>query len=104
MRRFAFALTLLLIMDASWAAEKSRPAACRMPADAIPAKAVTPDVVPPCFSGSGGICPKPDYVYMTSTGWCRPKATVARELAAKATANHGKPADARSKAASPPGR
>ncbi len=35
------------------------------------ARAVTPDVVPPCFSGSGGICAE-GFGYVRSSGWCRP--------------------------------
>jgi len=38
----------------------------------IRAKAVTPDVVPPCDTGSGGVC-EPGYEYVSGTGWCRPK-------------------------------
>ena len=36
------------------------------------AVAVTPDVVPPCNTGSGGICADKTFVYITGTGWCRP--------------------------------
>ena len=35
------------------------------------ARAITPDVVPPCFSGSGGICAE-GFGYVRSSGWCRP--------------------------------
>lgn len=35
-----------------------------------PASAVTPDVVYPCMTGSGGICPM-RYQYVSGTGWCR---------------------------------
>jgi len=37
------------------------------------AKAVTPDVVAPCYTGSVGICDT-GFEYVTGTGWCRPRA------------------------------
>lgn len=36
-----------------------------------PAPAVTPDAVPPCMTGSAGLC-DPGYHYVSGTGWCRP--------------------------------
>ncbi len=46
---------------------------CRTGKDGwVKAKAVTPDVVPPCNTGSGGIC-EPGFEYVSGTGWCRPK-------------------------------
>jgi hypothetical protein len=38
----------------------------------VRAQAVTPDVVPPCHSGSGGMCVNKNYQYVSGTGWCRP--------------------------------
>ncbi|MBL0231762.1 MAG: hypothetical protein IPP76_13665 [Moraxellaceae bacterium] len=40
--------------------------------DWLRAKVVTPDVVPPCHSGSGGMCVNKNYQYVSGTGWCRP--------------------------------
>jgi hypothetical protein len=37
------------------------------------ATAITPDVVPPCMSGSSGSCEDPQYAYVAGTGWCRPR-------------------------------
>ena len=36
------------------------------------AKAVTPNLVPPCNTGSGGICEQ-FFEYVPGTGWCRPR-------------------------------
>ena len=36
------------------------------------AKAVTPNLVGPCKSGSGGIC-ESRFEYVPGTGWCRPR-------------------------------
>ncbi|WLT40337.1 hypothetical protein NON20_24710 (plasmid) [Synechocystis sp. B12] len=36
------------------------------------AVAVTPDVVPPCNTGSVGNCTDKAFVYVNGTGWCRP--------------------------------
>jgi len=36
------------------------------------AKAVTPNLVPPCNSGSGGVCEQ-FFEYVSGTGWCRPR-------------------------------
>jgi hypothetical protein len=38
----------------------------------IRAQAITPDAVPPCRTGSAGICPE-SYTYVAGTGFCRPK-------------------------------
>jgi len=35
------------------------------------AKAISPDVVPPCNSGSAGVCEN-HFMYVRGTGWCRP--------------------------------
>ena len=37
------------------------------------AKAITPNLVGPCNTGSGGSCEGPGYQYVTGTGWCRPR-------------------------------
>lgn len=37
------------------------------------ARVVTPDVVPPCMTGSSGSCDGVGYVYASGTGWCRPR-------------------------------
>lgn len=42
-----------------------------MPKGWVTAKAITPDLVPPCKSGSSGICAA-GYRYVSGTGWCRP--------------------------------
>ena len=36
------------------------------------AKAVTPNLVPPCNTGSGGMCEQ-FFEYVPGTGWCRPR-------------------------------
>lgn len=36
------------------------------------AEAVTPDVVPPCYTGSSGRCAV-GFEYVAGTGWCRPR-------------------------------
>ena len=36
------------------------------------AVAVTPDVVPPCMTGSVGKCDR-GFEYVSGTGWCRPE-------------------------------
>ena len=36
------------------------------------AKAITPNLVPPCNSGSGGVCEQ-FFEYVPGTGWCRPR-------------------------------
>jgi len=37
------------------------------------AKAITPNLVGPCNTGSGGSCEGPGFQYVTGTGWCRPR-------------------------------
>lgn len=37
------------------------------------AAAITPDLVPPCRTGSAGKCDDPRYEYVRGTGWCRPR-------------------------------
>jgi hypothetical protein len=37
------------------------------------ASAITPDVVPPCMTGSSGSCDEAEYSYVAGTGWCRPR-------------------------------
>ncbi len=37
------------------------------------AKAITPNLVGPCNTGSGGSCEAPGFQYVTGTGWCRPR-------------------------------
>jgi hypothetical protein len=37
------------------------------------ATAVSPDVVPPCKTGSTGTCATSGYRYLTGTGWCKPE-------------------------------
>jgi hypothetical protein len=39
----------------------------------VRAKAVTPNLVPPCNTGSGGLCEPASFVYVPGTGWCRPR-------------------------------
>jgi len=36
------------------------------------AVAISPDVVPPCDTGSTGTCDGFGYTYVVGTGWCRP--------------------------------
>ena len=36
------------------------------------AKAITPNLAPPCNSGSGGMCEQ-FFEYVPGTGWCRPR-------------------------------
>jgi len=36
------------------------------------AKAITPNLVPPCNTGSGGMCEQ-FFEYVPGTGWCRPR-------------------------------
>jgi hypothetical protein len=36
------------------------------------AKAITPNLVPPCNTGSSGMCEQPAFEYVSGTGWCRP--------------------------------
>jgi hypothetical protein len=35
-------------------------------------KAITPNLVPPCNTGSGGVCEQ-FFEYVPGTGWCRPR-------------------------------
>jgi hypothetical protein len=46
-------------------------------AEALPgwkrASAITPDVVPPCMTGSSGSCDGVGSQYVSGTGWCRPR-------------------------------
>jgi hypothetical protein len=46
-------------------------------AEAMPAwkraSAITPDVVPPCMTGSSGSCDGTGFRYVSGTGWCRPR-------------------------------
>ena len=37
------------------------------------AQAVTPNLVPPCNTGSAGKCEGPRFEYVAGTGWCRPR-------------------------------
>jgi hypothetical protein len=37
------------------------------------AQAVTPNLVPPCNTGSAGKCEAPRFEYVAGTGWCRPR-------------------------------
>jgi hypothetical protein len=37
------------------------------------AKVITPNLVGPCNTGSGGSCDGPGFQYVTGTGWCRPR-------------------------------
>jgi hypothetical protein len=37
------------------------------------AKAITPNLVGPCNTGSGGSCEGPGFQYVRGTGWCRPR-------------------------------
>ncbi|KAI9129142.1 hypothetical protein [Acaryochloris sp. CCMEE 5410] len=37
------------------------------------ATAISPDLVPPCNTGSTGVCPNHGFVYVKGTGWCKPQ-------------------------------
>lgn len=58
--------------DSSTTAGRTRADACKPEPGWRRAKAITPDVVPPCFTGSVGICDSA-FVYVSGTGWCKPR-------------------------------